>query len=570
MGWKENGKFGVTTGRTVRSPFSSSPNCWRGKEMVLKFTRGTGNLSSDELQDFLEQNDIDDGLGDFNEFTTRLLRVHGVDRSCHVPYSLKKRKRWQLEKNVKRMEDTTETAPNVTFIYRRVDTNLTADCFEVVRAKAGEVLQPKKRKYAKAQDLLKISDKAELEPEVCYEMTYRYPRNEYPQCKEVQHRWRYYSGRFDTVPGKALCKSKSAKNKGHRWGLYSDAELRSGHMTEKKTILQQNSQKNTPGGNVQVIDSTEFHRWDDYKESTSFCGTLDLGLYMLESSKTMRKQTKKNKHIPDLILSTIKDGSLRHNLKYGKNCEQEPEENSSVDLSSSAIEKEKQAPTCQVFQPENKTLATVPVYVSDLKHNSLKEEWGCLYSEANSFPRKFTIDLMPVLCERNDENVQFCFVLFEVVREATSAMVSVETNVSLNIVEAEDSGTLICEANGKFCSELQTHVIQEAWRVQYVVDCALECLHSLMPSVQLPTRKTTSHCQKTWRSLQLLGDLFGWKSELFTPKQMKTELLKKIKKCETSFQHKNDSDDCIQPDDFNTVETLGISDCGICCNELGE
>ena len=51
---------------------------------------------------------------------------------------------------------------------------------------------------------------------------------------------------------------------------------------------------------------------------------------------------------------------------------------------------------------------------------------------------------------------------------------------------------------------------------------------------------------------------------------MKTELLKKIKKHEKSFQHENDTDHCIQPDDFNTVETLAISDCGICCSELSE
>ena len=320
--------------------------------MVLKFTRGTGNLSSDELQDFLGQNDIDDGLGDFNEFTTRLLRIQGVDRCCHVHYSLKKRKRWQLAENVKQMEDTKETAPNVTFIHRRVDRKRTADCFGVVRAKAGEVLQPKKRKYARAQDLLKRSDKAELDPEVCYEMRYCYPRNEYPQCKEVPRKCRCPLCRwFDPNPGKALCKNKGAKNKGRRWGLYSDADLRSRHIKEKKPVLKQNSQKNIPGGKVQVVDSTEFRKCNDYKGSSPFGGTLDLGLYMLESSKTMRKQSKKNKHNPDLILSTIKDGSLRQ--KYGKNSvvyiEQEPEEKSSADLNPSAVEKTPQAPSCQML-----------------------------------------------------------------------------------------------------------------------------------------------------------------------------------------------------------------------------
>ena len=78
MGWKENGKFGLTTGRTVRAPFARTLKCCRGEEMVLKFTRGTGNLSSDELQDFLGQKDIDDALGDFYAFTTRLLRIQGV------------------------------------------------------------------------------------------------------------------------------------------------------------------------------------------------------------------------------------------------------------------------------------------------------------------------------------------------------------------------------------------------------------------------------------------------------------------------------------------------------------
>ena len=152
-----------------------------------------------------------------------------------------------------------------------------------------------------------------------------------------------------------MCKNKGAKSKGRRWGLYSDADLRSGHIKKKKPVLQQKSQRNTSGGKVQVVDSNEFRKCNDFQESSPFCGTLDLGFYMLESSKTKRKQTKKNKHNPDLILSTIKDGSLRYNLKYGKNSvvyiEQEPEERSSADLSPSAIPKKKktQAPSCQML-----------------------------------------------------------------------------------------------------------------------------------------------------------------------------------------------------------------------------
>ena len=177
-------------------------------------------------------------------------------------------------------------------------------------------------------------------------MRYRYPRNEHPQWKDVPKKCRCSLCRwFDPNPGKALCKNKGAKSKGRRWGLYSDADLRSGHIKKKKPVLQQKSQRNTSGGKVQVVDSTEFRKCNDFQESSPFCGTLDLRFYMLESSKTKRKQTKKNKHNPDLILSTIKDGSLRYNLKYGKNSvvyiEQEPEERSSADLSPSAIPKKK-------------------------------------------------------------------------------------------------------------------------------------------------------------------------------------------------------------------------------------
>lgn len=69
MVWKERGKYGVKTGRTVRHPFSH----FRGHEpeVLLKFTRGTENMSDNEMQQFLEENDIEDGLGDFTLSSTQ-------------------------------------------------------------------------------------------------------------------------------------------------------------------------------------------------------------------------------------------------------------------------------------------------------------------------------------------------------------------------------------------------------------------------------------------------------------------------------------------------------------------
>ena len=229
MGWKENGKYGISTGRTIRSPFASkySYYSYTHREILIKFTRGTEGLSSDEMEEFLTQNDIGDGLGDFSESATWLVRSQGVDRSCKVPYSLKKRKRWQLAVNLSLLElddDSVENAPRVAFIHRRGPSfpEKNADCIAVEKFKEREVSLPGKRKYATVQDLLKKSDKAELEPEVCYEIFYRCPMNEWPLCTEVDWSCRCVGCRWDIPnPRKARCKDKGVKNKGRRCQLYS-------------------------------------------------------------------------------------------------------------------------------------------------------------------------------------------------------------------------------------------------------------------------------------------------------------------------------------------------------------
>ena len=63
MVWKESGKYGVNTERTVRNPFSRFCNetAWvrsapgRESDLLLKFTRGTQNMSSREMEQFLSE-----------------------------------------------------------------------------------------------------------------------------------------------------------------------------------------------------------------------------------------------------------------------------------------------------------------------------------------------------------------------------------------------------------------------------------------------------------------------------------------------------------------------------------
>ena len=99
---------------------------------MVKFTRGTDQLSKHELDEFLSINDVEDGLGDFNDsmFLLASERVH----YSSVVYSLKKRKRWTLVERIStnQLNDIEGNNPgNVTFIHRRVERKLEADCIAV-------------------------------------------------------------------------------------------------------------------------------------------------------------------------------------------------------------------------------------------------------------------------------------------------------------------------------------------------------------------------------------------------------------------------------------------------------
>ena len=64
---------------------------------------------------------------------------------------------------------------NVAFIHRRVERKLEADCIAVHKRNEDTVFRSKKHLYAKAADLLANSDAIKTGPELCYEMSYRYP-----------------------------------------------------------------------------------------------------------------------------------------------------------------------------------------------------------------------------------------------------------------------------------------------------------------------------------------------------------------------------------------------------------
>ncbi len=231
MGWKEYGKYGVCTGRTVRSPFAhsmrnGSRNPRLDTETLLKFTRGTENLSRYELNEFLSNNDINDGLGDFNDSKSQL--ASGNVHYYSIFYSLKKRKRWTLPERCPQplndLESRWKYSRNVTFVHRRVERKLKADCIAVHKTNRNEVLRSKRHLYARACDLIRTGDGTNIQPEMCYEISYRYPIGSYPVHAEVRRVRDDSSWKWPV--SKARSKGKGPKNKGTRWGFYSDAQIR--------------------------------------------------------------------------------------------------------------------------------------------------------------------------------------------------------------------------------------------------------------------------------------------------------------------------------------------------------
>ena len=578
MGWKQNGKYGVSTGRTVRSPFAnaggfSSSVPGRETEYLLKFTRGTENLSSSELDEFLSANDIDDGLGDFGESSTRQLTARSSVHLSSIPYSLKKRKRWRLQdldRTGIELKDSVDR-PSVTFIHRRVEKTLDADCMAIEKTKENAVFTPRNRKYTRVQDLLKRCDTSDVEPEVGYEISYRYPANEYPECGEGHgHRYRWSFKWSLSNPRKSRFKNKGFKNKGIRWDLYSDGEIRSEKIAGEEPCETIPSEANVES-NVKMMDAELFRvlKASEERSCSSDATDFNLGCYIEEVFKHTGKHPKAKKTHQRLSAAcSNQDQSFKYGKKSVVYIDLEPNiipsQNQGTANSSPSTASEP-----QIFQPEKKAAVTLLLNANEVKPGNLKAEWNYLYTEANSFPRKFTIDIMPLLSTEGSITIESCCLLFEVTKRNNNGLSSVTTDVSLHCTKTEDfyADSNSCDANAKFRSEIEG-ASHEVWQVSNVVDCAVFWLqNSYQPSQYPACRSNSGKHVKMWRSVEVLGAMFGWKSEICTQREIRSELKMKIK--EQSLHYLNDEIHTCPEMDGLSVETLDMF-CGICYKELGK
>ena len=299
MGWNEHGKYGITTGRTVRSSFaycSKNTGRWNPRidtETLFKFTRGTDKLTRHELDEFLSINDIDDDLGDFSESMFQLAseRVH----YCSVLYSLKKRKRWMLAESVSSAQlddrrDRRNISGNVTFIHRRVERKLKADCIAVHKLDKDIIFRSKTRSYARATDLLTNSDGIKEGPELCYEISYRYPAGSYPVYAEVHKTWvrdqSSCQGPF-SKPHKARSRDTGAKHKGARTNILTEAQIRDERMflDEQVEMCSSETPRQFCQNKITVLNSKCFNLCKSANETLSN-NTFEVGQFVNQSLAT--------------------------------------------------------------------------------------------------------------------------------------------------------------------------------------------------------------------------------------------------------------------------------------------
>lgn len=559
MVWNGKGKYGVKTGRTVRNPFSHFLG--REPEVLLKFTRGTENMSKYDMEQFLEENDIGDGLGDFTLSSNRHLRAGSGVHMSSVMYSLKKRKRGTLSEVFKEIsgQDTSDASsrPSVTIVRRRMRQEVDADCIAVHKVRENIVYTPRKRKYTRVQDLLKKSDSTELEPEIGYELSYRYPKNEYPECSEryaTSYRWSFQYSLKD--PCKSRFKNKGVKNKGYRWGLYSDRELRNKEVLKDKRCQAYSTPKISES-KISVMGAKWFSSFKTPRETSSPYSTgFDIGSYIDELSRHPPKKTRQKPNLRH------KDGSLSQCFKYGKKSfvfiDPEPSMNTSQNPTTAPSAS---APS-MIPPSEKKLTAPLQLLLDDLKPEKLTEDWNGMYLEGNSLPRKFTIDLIPLLSPGGSFTNEFCCILFEMTNQLNREMNCRTVAVSLHATKTQDLSGDLYNAMKNFFVELENEK-KDFWRVCDAVSCATHYLQCCYQSFLPPMQDSHSHT-KIWNSIDMLGSMFGWKSEVLTRVEIKSELRAKIKKIDLLSMDVVIRTDT---DDEGIAEPLEKF-CGICYKEF--
>lgn len=423
MVWKESGKFGIHTGRTLRKSSGSSNRGDRGF-LIKNVTNPDINFTDEDIRRYLKKFQVQDGLNDED-----VVKESRNSRHWHfggrgfqddlVLYSLGKRKRWLMSTVLREQipEDYDSENDYKVVLVERASMNDSCYYFRSPRLKRGdcsavldgeEVRKPKRRKFAHVGDLRNDSNKTEI----FYEVNHTEPATSWPNY--LQHDWRESRDR-----DKARCKQKGKKNKRRLWGEFSKYELdRASCEFQQNGMfdhdMESNREEEEP---VMSVDNFEHCSSSLLEEPDSvFVRNFDIGNYICEvlTASPAPKNTTKHVNIQannERTQTTVNSASSQLVHQHGKGSAVHIDsgdglhgyhDNTVVDTPSTDVNAPITAEGVHVILHK---AVSVDVDIASEKLDScaLQAQFGEMYKESCSMPRRFSINC------HTDQSTKFVF-----------------------------------------------------------------------------------------------------------------------------------------------------------------
>ena len=515
MVWREKGKYGFyTSGKRLRTDFFGS-GCTDFDGVVLKQVRNLLHLTANEIDDFIHENDIEDGIGALKDVVGSRDRRSSRDRFFRsrgeVQFSLGKRKRWLIPETVLEAE-----GESIIVVERRLHGSQAlkkrGDCEAVYDGRKGCVMEPK-NSFCHVGDL---EPKTE-DPYVRYEICKGYPKSTWPRngknplsgCNCC-----LCSGNYRN-PNKSASKNKHFKNKGYRWGHFRCHDLLQAPQNDHNLNCQTFGSSGLNEKNMFDMGKVKVVSRGDLKSPTedfhgSRCIVFDMGEYisgLLHNSASCDKKKQRKNHRQVKNLQCSKESV----------CEREKIVSAAkLDIViSESVESVVDTKFLTII-PENKFLTQVEISSEAVKPEKLKQMWGRMYQEGMSHPRKFVIDLNSLISSCHGS----MSVLFEVLQQNTDNSSEV-VYASVSLVDAfnpehkTDSKKLFPEIAEEFAQCLQPAYVTDAkmlFTVEDIIELAVHVINKHISKHISQQKTTASYVKKpnqAIRAMEMLSEVIG-------------------------------------------------------------